>query len=138
MNTAAPFLFLPLLQRMLASVLRQYRVGFVIRSYSEAIACPNFDTLPLTSSFQFSHTVECRCCRDATKIINHHLKAETISKLTIYNRCRTIFYVPKLIFCKLRSQRELSDFRAHYPRDHYSFHSHFNVLGSIIDLNNVL
>ena len=46
------------------------------------IVCHIFGHPALTSSFQVY--VLCRCCRHATKIINHHSKAETISKLTVH------------------------------------------------------
>ena len=60
-------------------------------NFNIRVVCPNFEHPVLT--FSFMVYAICRFCRHATKIINHHSKAETISKLTV--RCKTIFHLQK-------------------------------------------
>ena len=48
------------------------------------VVYPYFEHPALTSSFQV-HAL-CRCCRQATTNINHHSKAEIISKLTVHSQ----------------------------------------------------
>ena len=68
--------------------------------------CPDFVILGLL----------CRCSRHATKIVNHHSKAETISKLTVHSQLlQNYFHLKKSIFCKCRSYDRVSKVRAHYP-----------------------
>ena len=46
------------------------------------VVCPNIGHPALASSFEVYAL--CKVCRHTMKIINHHSKAETISKLTVH------------------------------------------------------
>ena len=76
------------------------------------VVCPNFGHPALT----FQVYALCRCCRHATKIINHHSKVETISKMTVHLQLlQNYFTLTKIYIDKFRSQDSLSEVRAHYP-----------------------
>ena len=62
------------------------------------VVCPNFGHPALISSFyRFKHL----CCRHATKMLDHHSKAETIPKQTLLSHLsKNIFHRQKIIFCK--------------------------------------
>ena len=55
-----------------------------LNTIKSKIVCSNFDTLPLLSHFRFTHFVG--AVGMLRKEINHHLKAETISKRTVHSQ----------------------------------------------------
>ena len=59
------------------------------------VACPNFDTLVYKL---------CRCCRHTTKIINHHSKAETISKLRVHSQLLQNLFSPAKVLCFVNNE----------------------------------
>ena len=61
------------------------------------VVCPNVGHPALTASFtkyRFSVYAFCKCCRHATKIINHHSKSTTISKLTVPSQLMQNYFSP--------------------------------------------
>ena len=73
------------------------------RNFICGVVCPNIGHPALTSSF--SVYALCKCCRHATKEINHHVRKmkQLQNGLSIHNCCKSIFHHKKITFFKWRS-----------------------------------
>ena len=86
----------------------------VIQSLIQVV-CPNFKHPTLNSSFQVYAL--CRCCRHASKIVNHHSKAETILKVTVYSQLLQNYFLPgKICILYMIKLGQGVQVRAYYPK----------------------
>ena len=67
----------------LSSHLLFHKATTAIDHSSYRVVCPKVGHTALTSSYL---VYALSCCRHNMKIINHHSKAETISKLTVHSQ----------------------------------------------------
>ena len=87
------YLFLKIVPKRFPNIV--WRIGLKITDLGYVrVVFPNFGQPALTSSFK--DCALCRCCRHATKIINHHSKLQNWQ--SIHNCSKTIFHLKNSYF----------------------------------------